>query len=83
MNHKIVCWRHYAIPVPVWAKWMARDKNGGWYVYSTEPKRKRSIWNLDGIVEGSLETMVSDEFGLSIAPPEPGPWTDQLYWIGD
>ncbi|MEW7987921.1 MAG: hypothetical protein AB2799_19210 [Candidatus Thiodiazotropha sp.] len=81
MNHKIVCWRHYAIPVPVWAKWMARDKNGGWYVYSIMPEVHGDIWAASML--GSQEAMTSDEFGLSIAPPEPGHWTDQLYWIGD
>ena len=80
MNHKIVCWGDYAIPVPLEAKWMAMDKDGRWYRYRSIPTREH--------LHGEWGGLLADGYSLlsehrDLIPPEPGPWTDQLYWIGD
>ena len=78
MNHKIVCWSDYAIPVPVEANWMAMDNDGEWNWYEAKPKaeKDRDFWfNPEELSYGII--------GNCAAPPEPGPWTEQLYWIGD
>ena len=74
MDHKIVCWGDYAIPVPVKAKWLARNLSGNWYAYKRKPQPGSGAWL------GSIVSCVSKSI---IIPPEPGHWEEQLYWIGD
>ena len=79
MNHKIVCWGDYAIPVPVEANWMAMDGDGSWFWYVDKPATSMysKFWG---------NTYAADHDGMArkvYNPPEPGPWTEQLYWIGD
>ncbi|PUB87033.1 MAG: hypothetical protein DBP02_01965 [gamma proteobacterium symbiont of Ctena orbiculata] len=74
MNHKIVCWGDYAIPVPLWARWMAMDESGFWYSYGTKPNIHGDIWCC---------SVHWERITISATPPEPGPWDEQLYWIGD
>ena len=75
-DHKIVCWGDYAIPVPVWANWIAMDKDCSWYCFAEKPNAGDSFWlnNIGpyGITSNYIKI-----------PPEPGPWNEQLYWIGD
>ena len=93
MDHKIVCWGDYAIPVSIKAKWIAQDQNGEWYWYTRKPKHTDRLWSLldsnnnlragkDGILFPS-DSEMDFVCTVNILPPEPGPWTEQLYWIGD
>ena len=80
LNHKIVCWGDYAIPVDEKYKWMAFDPDGSLCFYGEEPFKERSEWT------GSEYWMnSSNEYYESpvsrIIPPEPGPWNEQLYNI--
>ena len=75
-DHKIVCWGDYAIPVPLWANWMAMDGNGNWFSYKEKPKA-----DLEGLFFG--KAVVRGIVAEFASPPEPGPWNEQLYWIGD
>jgi len=77
MNHKLVCWNDYAIPVPIEAKWIAMYGDGEWYWYEQEPKLKECTWTFLGGDFGGLVREVYD-----LTPPEPGDWDTQLYWIG-
>lgn len=76
MDHKVICYEDYGIPVPIEANWLAQDANGRWYWYIDEPTLLISVWSTNGDV-GEIYPH------LNILPPEPGPWTEQLYWIGD
>lgn len=77
-DHKIVCWADYAIPVPVEANWMAMDDNRRWYFYKAKPIVGNSMWHFSGDNYDANHGM----FALA-SPPQPGPWHEQLYWIGD
>ena len=76
MNHKIVCWGDYAIPVPEKYKWLAMDKSGEWLAYLVKPKSDHLLEMWMNFKGAHMLTEVN------IDPPEPGPWTEQLYWIG-
>jgi len=84
-DYKLVCWGDYSIPVPLWARWMAWDEDGQVYIYKDEPTIIKAtfspsvdgIWNSDSRLELLFTRL------LGVPPPEPGPWTEQLYWIGD
>ena len=80
-DHKILCWGDYAIPVPLWANWMAMDENGKWHAYSDKPVLRLSLgeWDIPSFDDDYLHFLIScASFG-----PEPCPWNEQLYWIGD
>lgn len=82
MDHKIVCWADYAIPVPLLAKWMAMDNNGHWWAYDKEPEKNQgSFCWWTSMYGGGVYEMIEESIGIT--PPEPGPWDEQLYWIGD
>ena len=79
MDHKIVCWGDYAIPVPLWANWLAMDEIGEWWVYQNEPYILGKEWVLS-VYEGSRKCVID---GCVTTPPDPGKWNKQIYWIGD
>ena len=77
MKTKLVCWTgtngvHYELSAPEHCDWMAWDEDGELCWYSQDPEIEHDYW-----YGGHVKV------GYGIAPPEPGPWTDQLYWIGD
>lgn len=81
VNTKLVCWtdligKEYEIEVPEHMSWMAWDEDGELCVYSFKPSRdfEWGSWYHGGSYK-SLD--------CGLKPPEPGSWTDQLYWIGD
>lgn len=76
LDHKIVCWGDYAIPVPLWANWMTLDGNGRIQFHQFEPMFIRSCWLGNG-----KETMYFHELNIDL--PSQGEWTQQKYWIGD
>lgn len=83
MNHKIVCWSDYAIPVPLKAKWLAMDEDGVWWWYTSRPTlEEEGVWAF-------VDESASKDYAIigsrctDIIAPEPGPWRSQLYWIGD
>ncbi|MGB5670364.1 MAG: hypothetical protein WBM71_07405 [Sedimenticolaceae bacterium] len=76
IDHKIVCWGDYAIPVPLRVNWMAMDKIGRWYAYADEPETAGNAW----AASSGLYMMLDDE--VKVDAPEPGHWTEQLYLIG-
>jgi len=76
MNYKLICWNDCSIPVPVWANWLAWDEDKLVYVYKNKPTEGGVVWKQRGWF-----SCVVDK--VEVEPPEPGPWTDQLYWIGD
>lgn len=79
-DHKIVCWGDYAIPVPVEANWIAWDIDDEVRAFVDEPKRDYDYWITGNYM--LCEWSVIPSY-IHCPPPEPGPWTDQLYWIGD
>lgn len=80
MNYKIVEWADFAIPVPLWANWMAWDYDGSVWVYHDEPDSYKTCKFFDVIDEGKMHQII--RLDLSVSPPEQGPWYTQLYWIG-
>ena len=42
----ILYFQGFIFPVPTWARWLAMDADGSWYVYEAEPKAERlgSLW---------------------------------------
>lgn len=78
LKHKVVVWGDYSIPVPVEARWLAQDEDGDWFAYNRKPKAQWGCWEADK--ERHRMWAISTAI-LDILPPEPGPWTEQLYWI--
>jgi len=76
IDHKIICWGDYAIPVPLGVKWMAMDKTGHWYAYADEPETAGNAW----ASRSDLYLMLDND--VKVMAPEPGRWTEQLYYIG-
>ena len=38
------------VMVPMWAKWLAQDLNGNWYIYENKPKVEfESYWKMTGL----------------------------------
>ena len=73
IEYKIVCIGELAIPVDEKWNWLAMNSDGVWCLHSKEPWRGARAW------------YSSNPFPLKIFvpyAPEPGPWDDQLYWIG-
>ena len=77
-DYKLVCWNGFAIPVEEKYKWMAMDETGSWYVYENRP----AVLEYISIWKDQSATAQHIIAGKNFAP-EPGPWTEQLYWIGD
>ena len=83
IDHKIVCWGDYAIPVPLWANWIAMNADLKWFFYEKMPSAKPiSIFNNMRIWRACTRTKQS-LMVCSAFPPESGSWKEQLYWIGD
>ena len=81
LKHKLICWGDYAIPAPLWANWIAWDKSGEVWVYELRPTlHPRTYGKWVNFNTGRIEQI---SYILDIPPPEPGPWTEQLYWVGD
>ena len=80
-DHKIVCWGDYAIPVPLWAKWLAMDKDKTWHVYNDRPVLRLSLgeWDIPSFCEDYQHSCVT----CFCVEPEQGDWHEKLYWIGD
>ena len=79
-KYKLLCWNEYQIPVPLWAKWMAMDLSGDWWIYKNKPIKRDQHWS------SYPNALYMEElcYGLPLDPPEAGPWTEQLYkleWI--
>lgn len=76
-NYKLICWGDLSIPVALKFNWLARDKSGSWWLYVEEPILSKGIWtSCDGCTCRAIPS------NLNVPPPEPGPWYEQLYWIG-
>ena len=61
--------------VPDWAKWMAKDRNGDWFVYSVCPKMKEGCWDI--LVTGKLLRVGQGD------PCEGDEWKEELYRLED
>jgi len=58
--------------VPDWAKWMAKDQDGSWYVYERQPKmHDGGFWHARG------KALVAGEGD----PCDDDTWKDELYRI--
>lgn len=77
MKHKLVCWDDYAIPAPLWAKWLAWDNDGSAWFYAHKPIASGYEW-----VETDSGCIRALSEEVPVFKPEPGPWEEQLYWIG-
>ena len=76
-KHNIVCWGPYAIPVPEKMKWIAWDKCGDVSAFEKEPIRLQGYWTID-----CGDAWLVD-CAMRLPPPEPGEWTEQLYYLED
>jgi len=74
MDHKIICWGDYAIPVPLNINWIAWDSDGRVYGYTKEPRLGRESWNPVG-----RSIVFSGLHGLRLIPPNDDRWENQLY----
>jgi len=75
IDYKLVCYGPgIAVPVPENAKWLCQDLDGEWWVSTLvdRPTHNSLQWHTHFKVAGDYTP-----------PPEPGPWTEQCYWIGD
>lgn len=75
LDHKLVCWGDYSIPVRENMMWMAFDKDGSCYCYVEFP----SVGTVEFFSSPGDFRQIST--GCILQPPEPGPWESQLYWI--
>ena len=84
---KIVAWKGYAFPVPLWSRWLTRDADGIWSVWKEEPK-------LDDMDRGWVNQRTGALAPIDLLNwrtvawfrlqnPVPGDWREQKYWIGD
>ncbi len=78
MDHKIICWGDYQIPVSFNYKYMAWDKNGEVFMYVKEPSldTSRAVW-----LSSWYEPCALMLGTRHVPPPEPGEWDTQLYEI--
>ncbi len=81
MDHKIVCWGDYAVPVAESMNWIAWDENGAVWAYECEPKHDNSVYT-GAHIDTTGDVQIVSARGR-VPPPEPGSWKTQLYWIGD
>lgn len=62
--------------IPEWARWLAQDANGAWYVFENKPYRAKSAW---------FRRRRRGRYGyIYITPHLPDDWTQELYrlvWI--
>lgn len=82
-DYKLLTWGDYFIPVPLWADWLAMNRDGRWCIYEDKPEKDLGFgtWLPKLFTKSGLllpGQYYSDP--LKILPP--GPWAEQLYWIG-
>jgi hypothetical protein len=62
--------------IPVWAKWLAQDRDGAWSVYSVVPRHTYvGYWATSSLKDGDYRVCKDRK------RPEPGHWTEQLYFL--
>ena len=52
--------------VPAWAKWMAMDKNGSWYVFEKKPILYTNSW----IIDDEIDTTSTEIFKIGRCDPK-------------
>jgi len=82
-DHKVIAWLDYSIPVSLKARWMVQDITGI-LAFATKPKYKqcsalgKTLWLADH--QADWFDYISTRSDINM--PEPGPYSEQLYWIG-
>lgn len=66
--------------VPDEVQWMAMDNSGLWFFYTEDPRTGRhfDMWF------GANTSLIKDFTRFFKSPPPlPGPWYEQIYYVGD
>ena len=78
MNY-IVEIENHQLEIPEWVNWIAQDKNGYWYSYSTIPELGSNQWYIDAVKE---DISMSDSNGIVLRFFESSyPWYLNCYEI--
>lgn len=81
-DYKLVTWGDYSIPVYEDYKWLAQDGDGEWFVYKKRPMKRSSSSDEGYWISRDHLHDIEKPLQGRLDPPEPGPWDEQLYWIG-
>lgn len=84
-THKVISWYKYSFPVPMWVRWMTRDKDGVWDVWKERPKLDDlgAYW-INTRTAALAPLRLNDRGTLAwfqLETPEDGPWQEQIYFV--